>query len=195
MAHKDRGYYLEKQIEVRPWLGKLTTSELVTRFGVSRKWVRSFAARVGVEIPKSKQRHHFTPEMDERLGKETDCSLAGLWGMAPETVARRRRKLGISPTKGRRKPIDWDLIDPDVKTMSCKEVCKKWSLPTGTVSKRRKELGVVPGLVDNELITRNNRLLRFGRSEELARHVNRARVSSFDRLMDRYAHARDDLGA
>jgi hypothetical protein len=84
---------------------------------------------------------------DEKLGKETDQSLARKMDRAVTTVQKRRRELGIgafreSGHRGKPRKIEWEAWDKLLGTAPDWEVAKKIGCSIRPVEKRRAKLHV-----------------------------------------------------
>lgn len=94
----------QRSIDLKPRVlrdietGKYTNTDLVRMHGLASSTVRSWAAEIGVTLPKA-QAGRFSKfdfsRVDPLLGKYTDKDIAEHFGLLHDSIRHRRLKLGI----------------------------------------------------------------------------------------------------
>lgn len=127
-------------------LGKFPDTALADEFGVPLHHVRRARVDRGI-APANREEYVWNKSQLALLGVVPDFELARRWGLAPNTVGNKRRKLGIPPAipkttdkqhRWTNEQLSWLGEVPD------KEVAKRVGLSQTTVRQKRQVLGIEP---------------------------------------------------
>jgi hypothetical protein len=111
-----------------------TNADIAQEYGVSEMWICMI--RRDHQIPKRSDL--LLKKIRERLGIIPDSHLADEIEVSSGTVARWRRKLGISAASYTKH--DWNEVDEIIGTVPDKLVSEKTGIPISTVGDRRRSL-------------------------------------------------------